>query len=424
MAQCPAGHRRSRPRPLRTPGGVADMGWRQAQEGGPPVAIVRRGTVWQVQVRVGKDQRTGKWVRKAATRDTRAEAERVERQLLAEAEDQRRRWVSPTNESFASFGSAYIEQNTPRWRVRTRENYRWCWEKRLQPALGDLRLQDVSPLKVQALLTEMGGRRITQVARTLLRGILGEAERLGLVPLNAADRARVPHIPPSKRPGFSLEQGLAVLQVAQRRRVGNMLAIALYTGLRRGELCGLQWGDIDLNGRVLHVRRQVIQARQGAQVQGLPKTTAGMRNVPLVHQAAEALQRQKASLAGEGHGDSPWVFPRRVGDPGPVSPIYVTNTFQKIAKEAGFTGLPLHSLRHTTAALMLSAGIEPAQAAKALGHATLATFYSIYSDLLPQGTETVRQRLQQFLDEANARADSGAMSASASANRGRPPDTL
>ncbi len=72
-------------------------------EVGWAVAIVRRGRVWQVQVRVGKDPRTGKWVRKAATCDSEAEARQVERRMLAEAETQRARWVEPTRMTVGGF---------------------------------------------------------------------------------------------------------------------------------------------------------------------------------------------------------------------------------------------------------------------------------------------------------------------------------
>ena len=67
------------------------------------MAVVKRGKVWQVQVRVGKDPRTGKWVRKAATCDTEAKAKAAERALLAEAEEQRRRWVEPTGDTLGGY---------------------------------------------------------------------------------------------------------------------------------------------------------------------------------------------------------------------------------------------------------------------------------------------------------------------------------
>ena len=83
--------------------------------------------------------------------------------------------------------------------------------------------------------------------------------------------------------------GARVLAAADARRRGPMLAVAAYTGLRRGELCGLAWDAVDLDAGAVHVVRQVVVVRGGKQLQEEPKTSAGRRDVPLVVQAAQAV---------------------------------------------------------------------------------------------------------------------------------------
>jgi hypothetical protein len=121
------------------------------------VAIVRRGKVWQVQVRVGKDPRTGRWVRRSATADTEAEARQVERRLLAEAEHNRAAFVEPTGETVADYLARWLGAKREDLRPSTWTTYESLTRGHIVPALGTVRLMDLSPAKVQALIDALRG---------------------------------------------------------------------------------------------------------------------------------------------------------------------------------------------------------------------------------------------------------------------------
>ena len=362
------------------------------------MAIVRRGKTWQVQARVGKDG-GGRWIRRSVTCDTRAEAERAERRLLAEAEQNRARFVEPTGDALGSFLDGWLEREAPRLRPTTAANYESMARVHIKPALGSARLSELSPRKVQGFLDSMGSRARTEDCRKLLVVVLKDAERLGYVSLNAASRTRAPHREKPKRTSFDMEELAAILHVADTYRGGyriaNMIRVAAYTGLRRGELLGLKWSDVDSEGAELAVRRQVVALHGRGVVRDAPKTAAGMRTVPLFLPALAALKTQqakqrKAALV------TPWVFASSKGGV-ESSPDNVDECFRAIIKRTGLAPRPFHALRHTAASILLSAGIEPAQAAKVMGHASLATFYSVYADLLPQAGQNVRRQVDAFL---------------------------
>jgi len=127
----------------------------------------------------------------------------------------------------------------------------------------------------------------------------------------------------------------------------------------------------------------------------------GRREVPLVRQAVEALREQQALQARQPAGVA-WRDERRVfasGNGRPWHPTYVERAFRRIRARSGVRGLPLHALRHSAAPVLLGAGVEPALAAKLLGHAVLRTFYAFYADLLRPAAQVAARQVEQFLDD-------------------------
>ena len=181
----------------------------------------------------------------------------------------------------------------------------------------------------------------------------------------------------------------------------QMIAVAAYTGLRRGELLGLRWEDIDFEAPALAVVRQVVELHHQPVVQEHTKTDAGRRTVPLVLPAVAALRAQQALLRTEAVV-APWAFPLASGHP--MKPGMVDGQFRRIVARAGVEPRPFHALRHTAASILLGAGVEPALCAKVMGHASLTIFYATYADLLPSAGEEVGRRVDAFLAAAAKKA--------------------
>lgn len=377
------------------------------------MAVVQRGKAWQVQVRVGRDPRTGKWIRKSATADTKAAAEKLERQLLAEAEESRAHFVEPSGETLAGYLAGWMARERPRLRPATRASYDNAL-KHIIPALGSAKLADLSPRKVQAFLDGMGARRVTELARLVLVSALGDAERLGAVAVNVAKRTEAPYRAAPKRTSFTREEAVALVQACAGTRYGHAIALALWTGLRRGEICGLRWEDVDWDAPSVAVRRSILEDGAGRWVEGRPKTAAGEREVPLIPQAVAVLKAQRVALAATGAVPvAGWVFTAEGG--GPARPRSLTVAVGRATARTGLPDLPMHSLRHTTASLLLSAGVPAEQAAKMMGHRSLAVFYRTYADLLRPAAQDAAAKLARYLEAQEKAPKVAAMSANVSA---------
>ena len=134
----------------------------------------------------------------------------------------------------------------------------------------------------------------------------------------------------------------------------------LATGLRRGELLGLKWEDIDLDRGNLRVKRQIARI-DGEIVEAPLKTKNAYRTLPLAEDTVDVLQQQKKKV-----GSSPWVFPSPTG--GPISPDSVLHMLHRVLKRAGLPRVRFHDLRHTFATLALQNGVDIKTVSGMLGH--------------------------------------------------------
>ena len=157
-----------------------------------------------------------------------------------------------------------------------------------------------------------------------------------------------------------VEQLTSFLREAKESGVYEMYYIDLATGLRRGELLGLKWEDVDLECGDLRVKRQLARIN-GEIVEAPLKTKNAYRTLPLAADAIDILKAQKKKM-----GRSPWVFPSPTG--GPLSPDCVNNMLHRVLKRAGLPSIRFHDIRHTFATLALQNGVDIKTVSGMLGH--------------------------------------------------------
>jgi integrase len=193
----------------------------------------------------------------------------------------------------------------------------------------------------------------------------------------------------------------ALLATATDPTAALALHLAAYAGLRRGEIVGLQVGDVDLARRELHVRR----ALSGAKVLG-PKTTTSARTIDLPRPLLERLERHVA-----GRPATAWLFPRADGADGPIHPDTLDDLVVPLFKAAK-TSARLHTLRHTYASLLINQGEEPKYVSSQLGHASIQITLDTYGHLFRKTRQTAMDRLEATMlapapmDEQPVRAGS------------------
>ena len=173
---------------------------------------------------------------------------------------------------------------------------------------------------------------------------------------------------------------------------GLLVVFDIQTGLRRSELLGLQWRDVNLSKGALSVQRALIKLPSGETELNTPKNIQ-VRVVDLPGESVELLNRiyqRKCKGPENGH----FVFYRPYGST--LDPDQVTQTFKRIARKAGLAKFGFHDLRHTHASLMLSKGIHLKIVSERLGHSSIAITADLYSHVLPS---VQRDAVSQFGSE-------------------------
>lgn len=278
-------------------------------------------------------------------------------------------------------------------------NYRRLVEQ-LPEGFRSQSLGKVTPKLIDDLyrhLGTVGKRKPATVLRfhALLRAAFAQGVRWGLIDRNPTDRATPPRVnrPEIKPP--AVDDVLRVIdRAAASRNPENALVFRLLaaTGCRRGEVCGLQWQDIDFDTEPMRVliRRAVLEIEKQLIVQGTK--THAVRSVGLDDETAEMLRQHRARAAelGLASGEPPqpddFVFRKIPGSQEPLPPDRIGQAWGRYCKELGIKAR-LHDLRHLQASMLLDAGEAVTVVAARLGHRDTATTLKVYSHLMP-GADT------------------------------------
>jgi integrase len=275
-------------------------------------------------------------------------------------------------------------------RISTFERHEQIIRVHVKPALGRIGLKNLTPAHVRGLMTgklEKGLAPATvRKIHSTLHKALSQAISDGLIPRNAAD-VKAPRPTPKEMCPLSEGEARTLLEAARGDRFEALYALAITTGLRRGELLGLRWDDVDLERATLRVGRALVR-EGGRYALGETKTRRGRRRVNLTPRTVRALKahhkRQlevKIRLAGL-YEDRGLVFTTQRGTS--VNPEnLVKRSFKPLIKRAGLPEIRFHDLRHTCATLLLGRGIHPKLVQELLGHATIAMTLDTYSHYLP-----------------------------------------
>jgi integrase len=240
------------------------------------------------------------------------------------------------------------------WRANTLASYENAVGNHLTPVLGKKKLGTLTPSDVQKAIQAMleAGKSDATVAYSLkvLRFALKYAVRLELVPRNVAESVDPPRRAKKTTASWNSEEVAQFLEFAQIHKEYALWYVALATGLRRGELLGLQWKDIDfVSGRML-IRRQLIQTKAGLEFADLKTETSDATqrlSVSTLTVFSNHLERQNRTRAkaGKSWNDFDLCFP--LDDGRPRNPRGTTTMFRRLVKASGLKQITLHGSRHS-----------------------------------------------------------------------------
>lgn len=285
----------------------------------------------------------------------------------------------------ADWVSDWVSLRSAGLAARTLECYRGLIARYVVPGLA-VDLADLTPGHVQGLIAavcECGHSRTAQQLFMLLSAALKEAVSCGVIPRNPCERVMRPKHVPSAARFWSPEEMAAFVGFCPNSCWGCAWLLALLCGLRRGELAGLRWADVDLQGRVIHVRNQRQRVDGVGVIDCAPKSAAGRRDIPLPESLVSVLRaefrRQRAQEAAGG------LLPAYVvsyHDNSPIDPHRLNLALSRDIALAGLRPVNLHGLRHSMATAAVAAGVPIKVLQELLGHASFSTTADIYAHVL------------------------------------------
>ena len=336
----------------------------------------RKDGRWEGRYTAGRDPETGKAIYKSVLGKTQAEVKAKLKQAIEEAKGL----------DAAKVGRYTVGQWMEVWfehyakvkvRPSSHQTYRGYIDNHIKPSIGKIPLEKLTSLELQKLYKKLleGGRVERIESRKQSKGlsaktvrnihqIISSAMKLAqeqkLIASNPAEGCALPRMGHQEMKTLPVEQLHSFLREAKDSGVFELYYLELATGLRRGELLGLKWEDIDLERGDLRVRRQIARIN-GEVVEAPLKTKNAYRTLPLAEDTVSILLEQKKKVAG-----NPWVFPSSTG--GPISPDSVLHMLHRVLKRAGLPRIRFHDLRHTFATLALQNGVDVKTVSGMLGH--------------------------------------------------------
>ena len=336
----------------------------------------RKDGRWEGRYTAGHEPVTGKTIYKNVLGRTQAE---VKEKLKRAIEDSAKLDMSKVGQYTVGQWMDVWFENYAKIKVRpsSHQTYRGYIENHIKPNIGSIPLNKLTSLELQKLYKKLlGNGRVERIeskkqpkglsAKTVrnINQIICSALNLAieqrLILTNPADACALPKLEHREMKTLPVEQLTSFLREAKESGVFEMYYIELATGLRRGELLGLKWSDIDLEHGSLRVQRQIARI-DGEIVEAPLKTKNAYRTLPLSADAIDVLKTQKKKC-----GNSQYVFPSPTG--GPISPDSVLHMLHRVLKRAGLPNVRFHDLRHTFATLALQNGVDIKTVSGMLGH--------------------------------------------------------
>jgi integrase len=354
-------------------------------------SIVKRGEVYYIVYRFGGKQR---WERVGLSRRD-AEVVLVERMNLINKAAYR----EPKRISFADFADRWLEDYASvRVKPSTLVRYKRIVHCDLNPFFNQVELSQISAELVQAFVSGMlrqkhrtKNRRLSSKTIlhdvVLLKSMLKRAVILGYIHENPAQYVERPKVE-EKEMDFLTQKEIELFLNNATPRFRPLFTTAVMTGLRRGELLGLQWGDIDWNAGCIHVRRSMYKGMFIT-----PKSSRSRRAVTMSPELARCLKIHK--IACHPSKDD-LVFCSEVGTPLDADNL-IHREFLPALRRAGLRKIRFHDLRHTFTALLIATGENPKYIQQQLGHASIQTTMDRYGHLMPESHREAGERLDEFI---------------------------
>ena len=303
--------------------------------------------------------------------------------------------------TLAAFLTEWFEvYSRPNVKESTAVAYECYIRRHIVPVLGDYRMCDLNLLVLQRFFNEksqqLSPKSVSNI-RMMLHSVFKHALFLDLIPKNYIEFVKIPTVRPKEMEVFTLEEQQrlinTILHTDERFAFGVFLCLT--TGIRVGEMCGLQWQHIDTKKKMLKIRQTVQRIlnldydgtnKKTQLVIGTPKTIFSQRDIPLTDDLITLLSEHREKVMrinGKRFGDpEQFIISKNLNTP--LEPPTMQDTFKRLLRDAGMKETNFHTLRHTFATRALEAGVDFKTLSILLGHADINITMNRYAHVLQE----------------------------------------
>lgn len=280
-----------------------------------------------------------------------------------------------SEETFGHFAQMWYDlYKKPYLRENSLNAIKYVLNQHILPVIGGYRLRDISPMQIQAIMASLSKKSNSLQSKVLihLRSIFKAAQENGLVVKSPVSSMLKPGgRKTAEKAALTPQESRLLVEKVKNPRANTFLLIALHTGMRRGEILGLMWDDIDFEAKVIHVRHNAILGKGETSIQDTLKTDAGRRDLPLSEELEDRLTKCRQGSR------SKFVLAMKNGKP--LTQSAYKSMWKLVERELPETHVTAHVLRHTYITRLFEAGLDIKEIQYLAGHSTVDMTLRVYT---------------------------------------------
>ncbi|WP_209125452.1 tyrosine-type recombinase/integrase [Alkalihalobacillus sp. BA299] len=368
----------------------------------------KRGDKWSFTIDLGRDANNKRKQKTQSGFKTKKEAQHACNKLINEL--MKGEYVEPSQKTVEEILLEFMTTHGKHaFRQKTYETHMYIIQKHIIPSLGHVKVPKLTPAMVQGfylqkLQDENYSAEYVRTMHAVLRKAFNKAVKWQYINKSIIELVDPPRLEAKEIRTWTLEDATTFLEYVKGKRFYIVFLLAIYTGMRQGEILGLRWKDCHLKDGNISVTQTLSRTAKGLIFQE-PKTRGSKRLISIPKHVTEELKQHKKEqneqkiLLGPAYEDYNLVACIETGKP--IDARNLIRYYKRMIKESGVPDIRFHDLRHTHATIMLQLGEHPKVVSERLGHSKTNVTLDIYSHVVPDMQKSAADKFEQAMRSVN-----------------------